>query len=245
MNDFICRTFNSLKVIDDCMLKKMFIGDESLRYTMLDEISYYKNIKDDRVYPKIYKYLENGYIMEYLKDYTPLQYIDVERHKEIFNKLTIIYGKWSMYKVYDSDGKFYKFLKDKIPFDKKIHDILYDYKYDLYDLQIIHGDLSTMNILVNSDNDIKLVDPRGSSIYGSIYYDLAKLYDSYILTFGDIVSGYKHEYDGALYYNFCSGYRLDLILAIVYINMVSKLKMHSIDEQNKFKELADMIYRRL
>lgn len=235
----ISRFFNKLILSDNTVIKK-FIGDENLKYTMNDEISYYKKIRDP-IFPKIIRYFDNGYEMEYLKNYKPFQYIEKDRHEIIFKKIKEKYKFWNKFKK-ESD-EFYLFLYNKIPFDNKIHNILKNNKKELCNLQIIHGDLSTMNILVNENNDIKFVDPRGPDIYGSIYYDLAKMYDSYILSFGDIVSNYKHEKNESLFEEFISDYNKQLILTIVYINLVSKLKMHNDEEQKQFIELSKKVYK--
>lgn len=63
--------------------------------------------------------------------------------------------------------------------------------YDTEELQIIHGDLCFSNILYdNKHGIIKLVDPRGQfgkySLYGDVYYDLAKVSHS-VLGFYDLI----------------------------------------------------------
>ena len=50
---------------------------------------------------------------------------------------------------------------------------------------IIHGDPVFTNVLLDTKNNIKLIDPRGqlgtqNSIYGDIFYDYAKIYQSLI-----------------------------------------------------------------
>ena len=234
----IVRDFNKIEIKGDKLLKT-FIGSDDLAYTMADEISYYQKIQDS-IFPKIYEFYENGYLMEYFKDYQPLQYIPKKHHKVIFEKIFKKYNEWGQYRK--TSDVFYNFLYNKIPYDKKIHSILASNKETLCDLQIIHGDLSTMNILVNSELDIKFVDPRGSDIYGPIYYDLAKLYDSYILDFGDIISGFKHEFDLKLYEDYICKYNKKIILCILYINLISKLKMHNESEQKEFIKLAEKVY---
>ncbi len=234
----ISRFFNELTISDNKIIKK-FIGPKNLEYTIKDEISYYKNIEDS-VFPKVFEYFENGYVMEYLESYKPLQYIPKNRHKIIFDKIKEKYSQWEQTRI--KSDKFFNFLWNKIPYDEKIHKVLRRNRSVLCNLQIIHGDLSTMNILVNEDNDIKFVDPRGPSIFGSIYYDLAKMYDSYILGFGDIVSNYKHEKNERLFEEFISDYNKQLILTIVYINLVSKLKLHNDEEKKRFIELAKKVY---
>ena len=47
----ISRFFNKLILSDNTIIKK-FVGNESLKYSMNDEISYYKKIRDP-IFPKI------------------------------------------------------------------------------------------------------------------------------------------------------------------------------------------------
>ena len=114
------------------------------------------------------------------------------------------------------------------------------FKFILFTMR--SGDLLQNAVNWFEDNDIKFVDPRGPSIFGSVYYDLAKMYESYILGFGDIVSNYKHEYDLKIFEDFVNKYNKHLILTIVYINLISKLKLHNNEEQKRFIELAKRVY---
>ena len=78
---------------------------------------------------------------------------------------------------------FTSFDKEKI-FFKKINKKLLDYeKSKLGKLSIIHGDPVFSNIFIDISGQIKFVDPRGeinnkATIYGDIFYDYAKIYQS-------------------------------------------------------------------
>jgi len=69
---------------------------------------------------------------------------------------------------------------------KKIHTKLSEYRRrDLAIPGIIHGDPVFTNALLDTTNNIKLIDPRGKlgdneTIYGDIFYDYAKIYQSLI-----------------------------------------------------------------
>jgi len=73
---------------------------------------------------------------------------------------------------------------------EKIYNYLIDYfenyeKNKLGKINIIHGDPVFSNCILNYDNDIKLIDMRGQigntlTIYGDIFYDYSKIYQSLI-----------------------------------------------------------------
>ena len=50
------------------------------------------------------------------------------------------------------------------------------------------------------------------------------------------------QYDLKIFEDFISKYDKHLILTIVYINLVSKLKLHNDEEQKRFIELAKKVY---
>jgi hypothetical protein len=87
------------------------------------------------------------------------------------------------------DGKKLVGLKEVV---KSLPNLIEQFRlYDAEQLQVIHGDLCLNNILYdNKHGIIKLIDPRGEfgrhSIYGDVYYDLAKLAHS-ILGFYDLI----------------------------------------------------------
>lgn len=70
---------------------------------------------------------------------------------------------------------------------------------DNQDISVLHGDFCFSNILYDfRSNRIKTIDPRGLtpdgelSIYGHVYYDLAKLAHSIIGLYDWIIAGYYH-----------------------------------------------------
>lgn len=72
---------------------------------------------------------------------------------------------------------------------------LLDTKYSF-----IHGDLTMSNILVDQDEKLYLIDPRGTfgntKIYGDVRYDIAKLFYSIVGNFDSLNSGkFKYEYN--------------------------------------------------
>lgn len=86
--------------------------------------------------------------------------------------------------------KSYEDIINKIKFNiNEYFETKSDYKYS-----IIHGDCQFSNILINSNFDIKFIDPRGyfgdTKIFGMPQYDIAKIYFA--------LSGYDH-FDNNLY----------------------------------------------
>jgi len=72
---------------------------------------------------------------------------------------------------------------------------LFDTKYSF-----IHGDLTMSNILIDQNEKVYLIDPRGAfgntKIYGDVRYDVAKLFYSIVGNFDSLNSGrFKYEYN--------------------------------------------------
>ena len=64
----------------------------------------------------------------------------------------------------------------------------------------IHGDLTMSNILVDQDNKLYLIDPRGvfgnTKRYGDVRYDVAKLFYSIVGNFDSLNNGrFRYEYN--------------------------------------------------
>jgi len=127
---FDCRYFNSIQIIDNNKLLKKSVDDKG-NIIIKNEKDWYKyiyNLKDipnDIALPKIYKYYEYGFLMEYKNNYIPLyQYLETADIKikatildNIFNKLNILHSI-----EYKEQTKivFFNDLKKEI-YDKVIH----------------------------------------------------------------------------------------------------------------------------
>jgi hypothetical protein len=161
--------FYSYPSLDDCFVyskvdldtwekifsKIFFIIKIASKYTVKDD-----NLKSD---------LESMY---YSKTVERLERFSKE-NPDLFNSASEM----------EADGKKLMPLKEVVD---SLDDLILEFGvYDVDELQIIHGDLCFSNILYDNKHGlIKLIDPRGQfgrySIYGDVYYDLAKLSHSVI-----------------------------------------------------------------
>lgn len=198
INYVVPRNFNSVEIKDNTIIKK---STKDLK----GEIFYYQNIpnKLSKFFPKLISTSDNSLEIEkingillstlYSNKQLNFEYIDLlfktlsEIHEfevndtsnvNIYNnyskKLTNRYENYNYINFLNSD-KIYKNIKQK----------LIDYEnYNLGKKTIIHGDYVLSNIFLEN-NSLKLIDMRGKiddilTIYGDMFYDYAKLYQSLI-----------------------------------------------------------------
>jgi len=100
---------------------------------------------------------------------------DINIYDIYYNKLELRYKSYNYSKFKDSD-LLYKYLSDNL--------LIYQ-SNNKGKKSIIHGDAVMTNILINKLGKIKFIDMRGKigdklTIYGDIFYDWAKLYQSLI-----------------------------------------------------------------
>ena len=200
-DDYSSRDFNNVFVGENVTIKK------STNYRKLfSEINYYKKIprKIKSFFPNLLSYTKdsykietvNGVLVSYLflnkllqNDYLKKILISIDKI-HMSGSLTKRDKNINIYKNYSYkfseriNHKFFtSFDKEKI-FFKKINKKLLDYeKSKLGKLSIIHGDPVFSNIFIDISGQIKFVDPRGeinnkATIYGDIFYDYAKIYQS-------------------------------------------------------------------
>jgi len=183
---FDCRYFNSLEIIDNNKLLKKSINDKG-NIIIKNEKDWYKYIYNlyetnlKKNIPKIYKYYEYGFLMEYKKNYIPLyQFLDIVNDMNlkqtildnIFNKLNILHNieyKEQSRLVFFNDLK--KEIHDKVINRKKIINDLLNYFGNIQyvnDLKI----LSFENIIEKCKNIIIK------------YYDALNIY-KYSIIIGD------------------------------------------------------------
>jgi len=192
------RSHNDIKITDSRVVKT-----SNLIY---GEMYWYKNIPKEvsDLFPKLIDCSENTITIERIKG-MPMSSIYTNKtiNKEILikilNKLhevhvlghnrditTNIYGNYVNKLEKRVSSYDFSMFKD---FDETYQDILNSLKnYENKNLGIvgvIHGDPVFSNILVDVDDNIKFIDMRGSidgelTIYGDIFYDYAKIYQSII-----------------------------------------------------------------
>jgi len=160
-------------------------------------------------FPIFINYGENWYSIEKIKGITmSYLYVNEALSEDIFNKyLSIfknihstkfidnsniknenIYSNYSkkITELYNSNLILYsKYKNHKEVYDNLIN-YLNNYEKDLKGIKgIIHGDAVMSNCIVDQNNNFKLIDMRGKlnesyTIYGDIFYDYAKIYQSLI-----------------------------------------------------------------
>jgi capsule biosynthesis phosphatase len=169
------------------------------------EIFYYQNIPNElkQYFPLFIKYGYNWYSMEKIKGITiSYMFVNESVTEELFQKIMNIFYEMhnynksnvntelNIYKNYVNKIKerYSNYDYSKFQNSDKIYNYLINYfedyeKKKLGKVNIIHGDPVFSNCILNNDNDIKLIDMRGKidntlTIYGDIFYDYAKIYQS-------------------------------------------------------------------
>jgi capsule biosynthesis phosphatase len=233
----------------------------------IGEIYYYQNIPDEVKYlfPKIYDIIENKITIENIEGVNfSYLYINKLLKTEDLDKLLISLG--SLHSItptnyppinsnysdklrsrYNSNLNFYSQNPDSKPIYLKLSSYL-----DHYDQSIpgmIHGDPVFTNVF-QTKTDIKFIDMRGKlgeelSIYGDIYYDFSKVYQS-LLGYDFIINDIELDnvYSGKLIKYFESKFlsqeinNIKLITASLFFTL---LPLHSYSEEriNKYFKIIN------
>ena len=153
----------------------------------------------------------------------------------------------NFYKKFENSEKIYNYLVEKL----KVYQ-----KNSLGIPSVIHGDPVFTNIFLDVNNDIKLIDPRGRAgdkltIYGDVFYDYAKIYQS-LIGYDRILNGKdaKSEYSQKFKLIFLNHVeKIYSIQAIDYIKLItcshlfSLLPLHDCVKKNqKFYNLLYDLY---
>jgi len=200
----ISRSFNKVTVGENYTVK----SSDNIK-KIQNETKYIKNlpISIKNYFPEIIEQGKNFYKIETIKGVsysylylnTLLSNVDIDLllkslnkiHKTKINNEMLIY-KNNIYKNYAN--KFKKRLKNidaNLRNKFKIHINSVINFLDTYEdekmgqIGLIHGDPVFSNIFKNTDNNIKFIDPRAGelnffSMYGDIFYDYAKVYQSLV-----------------------------------------------------------------
>ena len=206
--DTFVRKFNSVSIGEKFTIKK---SENILK--LRNEILYYKNLPANKkkYFPILHSYKKNSYKISTIH-FNSLSYLYLNQiltKKDLFNILILISKfheiknirkKINIYANYNFKFNFrIKKLNKTILKEnhKHINAIRVNLKkYDKNKMgihSIIHGDMVFTNIFFDLRNRIKFIDPRGSihnqfSIYGDLFYDYAKIYQS--------LTGYEHILSG-------------------------------------------------
>jgi capsule biosynthesis phosphatase len=200
----ISRSFNKVTVGENYTVK----SSDNIK-KIQNETKYIKNlpISIKNYFPEIIEQGKNFYKIETIKGVsysylylnTLLSNVDIDLLLKSLNKIhkTKINNKMLMYKnnIYKNySNKFKKRLKNidaNLRNKFKIHINSVINFLDTYEdkkmgqIGLIHGDPVFSNIFKNTDNNIKFIDPRAGelnffSMYGDIFYDYAKVYQSLV-----------------------------------------------------------------
>ncbi|MAG28463.1 hypothetical protein CMI47_23290 [Candidatus Pacearchaeota archaeon] len=149
----------------------------------------------------------------------------------------------------------YSTFSDSYQTYKKIHNKLAEYrKRDLAIPGIIHGDPVFTNVLLDTTNNIKLIDPRGKlgdneTIYGDIFYDYAKIYQSllgydFILLEKEFNERYMQEMIQYLEEHIKDKYGIKRLTAVKLITASMLFSLIPLHDNNKCEKYYGLINER-
>jgi choline kinase len=187
-NDILnCRYFNKITIIDDTKLLKSGITDKGKELIQIEKkwYEYLNNLTQKNlltnIIPKIYNLYENGFLMEYKKNYIPL-YSFFKNYEDSINILNnnkdknllsnIIPNFDNIFSIYDENEKYIK-----------------NAEYNIAKITIIKNIIEKLSIIHNIE---KKIEPKVSflsnlkkEIYDKII-DRKKIIDPLINYFGNI-----------------------------------------------------------
>jgi capsule biosynthesis phosphatase len=269
----ISRSFNKVTVGENYTVK----SSDNIK-KIQNETKYIKNlpISIKNYFPEIIEQGTNFYKIETIKGVsysylylnTLLSNGDIDLLLESLNKIhkTKINNKMLIYKnnIYKNySNKFKKRLKNinaNLRNKFKIHINVIINFLDTYEdkkmgqIGLIHGDPVFSNIFKNTDNNIKFIDPRAGelnffSMYGDIFYDYAKVYQS-LIGFEEI-SNYqktnnkycldKKKYFEDCFVNIFDNEKLEKLRFITSSLLVSMIPLQDKKNALKYFELSKKI----
>lgn len=249
------------------------VGDKIIKYSksIEGEKFWYKNIPDNikEYFPKIIEYNDESITISKIYGipichlYSNLT-LNENTLALILNKISLIHksSKEIDYSI-DIDDNYTKKIKNRSnsfdystlkDFNKKIEHLTIffeDYiKNKKYKLGVIHGDPVFTNILIDNFDNLKFIDMRGKvgeklTIYGDIFYDFAKIYQSiigydFVLLDKKIDANYIEE-NKKIFFNFITNNYgveyIDIIKNITISLIITLLPIHN----NKLKKFYGLI----
>ncbi len=155
--------------------------------TLKSQVEFLKLYNDTNYFQKIIYYNEklNYICFEYI-DGNKISKSDTINIKELITKIKDIVLSYKKYNyngfgyLYENNKSWFDFLKDEVEYSKKELEnlnismdivkkslnILKDYKFEK---KLIHGDFGFHNFLIDSNNDLKVIDPM--PVVGDYLYD--------------------------------------------------------------------------
>lgn len=256
------RDFNEIKFDNIEIVTK-----KSANFKIQGEIFFYKNIPDNikQYFPLFVNSGSNWYSIEKINGITfSYLYLSHSLSEPIFNNLlNTIELIHSSSKINENDNteniylnycekikkryetfNYDKYENSKLVFEK-IYNLLKNYELNNKGIKgLIHGDPVFTNILLDGENKIKLIDMRGIlgethlSIYGDIFYDYAKIYQSligydeilleqhikveYKTHFIGIFEKYINDTFGSEYFKYIQMITNSLLFSLIPINNLDK-----------------------
>jgi capsule biosynthesis phosphatase len=258
--DISPRSFNKVEYTDNTVIK--YTANEG-------EVYWYKNIPESlqKYFPKVVSIQDNRIELERI-DGVSYSYLYINKQltlshiNKLINILTSIHNSkepinTNIYSNY-SEKLVKRFIENKELYIKygvveKFSTILYlIQKYESYKeglIGIIHGDPVFTNIF-ETPTGIKFIDMRGKqgdevTLYGDVYYDFAKIYQS-LIGYDNILNGIEinDAYRSELityFENMFDKETLNRIKLITASLLISMLPLHNEDEI-KFNKYIKLIY---
>jgi len=266
------RDFNKISIKDN------FVEKKSENDNIKGEIFYYENIPTNlkKYFPKLYSKTENSFIIEKI-DSLSFSYLFVNKIlsmnnlEKLLNTIEYLHNNKptfmnsNIYLNYSEKLKSrfnsYDFKKIDPNCDKlfnKINNVLIEYeKKDNGVLGMIHGDPVFTNILIDKKNNIKFIDMRGKlgddlNIYGDIFYDYAKIYQSlygYDFILNNKIFDFKYMNEMRLFfenyliskYNIFVLEYLKYLTASLYMSLIPLHIKENFDKCKKYYSLIEKI----
>jgi capsule biosynthesis phosphatase len=189
------RDFNTIEIKKNTIIKSGKIVGEKFWYQnvpeeisnlfpkLIDSGNRFIELERIKGVPLSYLYINGSLTEEIFRKF--LSSLSKIHSVEVSEKIDIYLNyKDKIYRRYDVQA--YSEFKDHEFYYKKFVSFFKDYEDKKLGMQtVIHGDPVFTNVIIDVDNNVKMIDMRGlvgdnKTIYGDIYYDLAKVYQSII-----------------------------------------------------------------
>ncbi len=189
------RHFNNLVFEENSVIKtsknnkldgEAYFYNEIQRFSIKKYFPILKSSSKGRI--EIERIIGSNFSTLYINEILNKNHIDklIESINEIHN--TKSNGSFNRYYDYNDKiiNRFKEFDYDSINFDaRNRQDLLLSVKNIKGDYKIIHGDLVFSNIILTNNGELKFFDVKGKlgnklSIFGDVFYDYAKIYQSLI-----------------------------------------------------------------
>jgi capsule biosynthesis phosphatase len=236
----------------------------------LGEIYWYKNIPDEisDLFPKLINSDDEKFVIEKINGVNfsylyvnkllttdhlefllnDLRRIHHSKLKDLKNNIYLNYSEKLKLRFSNSLNLYKKY--NLIPIFENIMTKLNEYeKNNLGKPSVIHGDPVFSNIILTENNKIKFIDMRGKlgenlTVYGDLYYDYSKLYQSligydFILKNLEVDNHYIEKFLDFFHFKF-NQFELSWIKVITASLFFSLLPLHEEDEI-KFKKYIELI----